>query len=101
MLKIASKMHREINSRLKGIGECAAIDKNRNQDGYEHYSAYLQIWDADFDDSGAVVRWFRDAGASEVSVWHCLHCTVNGDVDGATVEGSRSWVVHFQVSAKC
>jgi hypothetical protein len=100
-----------INNHLTGsgcpkpgcLGECSGIEIFGNDVyGSPVYAAYLFIWDDDFNDSTQVAEWFRDAGASSVSVLHVLHDDDNGDRDGRCEEDmSRAWQVYFSFKRKC
>lgn len=74
------------------FGECAAIWHS----GGNYWTAALYIWDAAFNDSTAVARWFHNLGAVGVSISHTLYDTHNGVRDGEVPEGgARQWFVEF------
>lgn len=73
------------------LGECAAMWHSGNR-----WTAALYIWDANFNDSTAVAKWFRELGAVDVSIVHTLYDTSNGDRNGEVPEGgARQWLVEF------
>jgi hypothetical protein len=78
----------------EGFGECAAI---WNCDG-NYWKAAIYVWDASFNDSTAVAKWFQNLGAKDVTIAHTLYSTGNGDRDGEVPEGgAREWLVEFAV----
>ncbi|QIE87008.1 hypothetical protein [Pseudomonas nitroreducens] len=73
------------------LGECAAIWRSGNR-----WTAALYIWDADFNDSTTVAKWFQELGARDVFIGHTLYDTNNGDRNGEVPEGgARQWLVEF------
>lgn len=73
------------------LGECAAMWRSGNS-----WTAALYIWDANFNDSTAVAKWFHKLGAVDVFISHTLYDTNNGDRNGEVPEGSaRQWLVEF------
>lgn len=73
------------------LGECAAMWRNGNS-----WTAALYIWDANFNDSTAVAKWFHKLGAVDVLIGHTLYDTNNGDRNGEVPEGgARQWLVEF------
>ena len=73
------------------LGECAAIWRNGSR-----WTAALYIWDATFNDSTSVAKWFNKLGAIDVSIGHTLYDTNNGDRNGEVPEGgARQWLVEF------
>lgn len=92
MAHINSRMHEGDCPKNGCIGECAAIDEHGGL-----WWAALYIWDSEFNDSGRVAKWFKDAGAVDVTVMHVLYDEANGDRDGRTFDGIRAWHVTFSM----
>lgn len=75
------------------LGECAAMWRSDNR-----WTAALYIWDANFNDSTAVAKWFHKLGAVDVFIGHTLYDTNNGDRNGEVPEGgARQWLVEFSI----
>jgi len=83
------------------IGECAAMNymcDDVNGGKSKVFIAALYIWDKSFNDSEQVAKWFLSAGADAAVVKSVLFDSKNGDRNGFSPEGSRSWNVVFSIS---
>lgn len=94
MAKINGQLHEGRCLQSGCIGECAAICETMPG----RWWAALYIWDNEFNDSSRAAKWFHDAGASEVLIYHVLYDGANGDRDGRTFDGVRAWHVEFSMT---
>lgn len=91
--KINGHMHEGRCPSAGCIGECAAIDETFPGVWW----AALYIWDAEFNDSTLVAKWFNECGATDVLISHVLYDSANGDRDGLTFDGIRAWHIQFSM----
>lgn len=74
------------------IGECAAITEQTQPD---RYAAHIYLWANEFNDSGAVARWFIDLGAIDIHIVADIYEPENGVYNGRAPDGARPWHVLF------
>lgn len=101
-----------INRRMTGdgvcptrgsLGECPAMTMHDAGPCGEpaFYTAFLHIWDKEFNDGARVAGWFYELGAEWVEVLSVLH-DKNNDIECGVcaLDGTRSWRVDFGMPTK-